>query len=151
MSRSALTRERRWWQIHRFISNSEEVIDEKTSRNRRPGKRNIFCLTWPGRSTVHLNRSTRTPLDSERPKLSVGLCHEALSHSGVRWRGGWQPPPPPALRCVLVPRKRRCGRGLNLNIFRFEVDLSLGVQCRNISISALTCLKKHGSKKKSRA
>ena len=27
-------------------------------------------------------------------------------------------------------------------IFRFEVDLSLGVQCRNISISALTCLEK---------
>ena len=46
---------------------------------------------------VDLNRSTRTQLDSERPKLSVGLFREALSHSGARWRGGgggvWQPPP----------------------------------------------------------
>ena len=29
MSRSASTRERRWWQNQRCISNSEEVIDEK--------------------------------------------------------------------------------------------------------------------------
>ena len=37
-------------------------------------------------------------------------------------------------------------------IFRFEVDLSLGVQCRNISIPALTCLKKTlEATKKSRA
>ena len=112
MSRSALTRERRWCQNQRSISNSEEVIDEKLSRKTNPG--NWTFLVWPrlARSTVDLNRSNRTPLDSERPKLSDGLCREALSHSGARWRGGWQPPPPP--RCVLVWWKRRCGRGLKV-------------------------------------
>ena len=35
-------------------------------------------------STVDLNGSSRTPLVSERPKLSAGLCREALSHSGAR-------------------------------------------------------------------
>ena len=43
---------------------------------------------------VDLNRSTRTLLDSERPKLSAGLCREALSHPGARWHGGAPPPPP---------------------------------------------------------
>ena len=85
-----------------------KTLTKLTSR-----KTKHFCLTWPGRSTADLNRSTRTPLDLGRPKLSVGLCRGALTHSRARWRGGggWQRPP---LRCVLVPRKRRCGRGLKL-------------------------------------
>ena len=33
---------------------------------------------------VGINRSTRTPLDSERPKLSASICCEALSQSGAR-------------------------------------------------------------------
>ena len=51
-----LTRERQWWQNQRYISNSEEVIDEK--RNWRPQVKELFCLTWHGRSTADLNRST---------------------------------------------------------------------------------------------
>ena len=45
MSRFTLTRERRWWQIQRPVSNSKEVIDEKLDEIDVPGKRNIFCLT----------------------------------------------------------------------------------------------------------
>ena len=87
-----------------------KCYQRKTIAKNEPWKPNIFCLTWPGRSTVDQNRSTRTPLDSEHPNLSFGLCCEASSHSGARWRGGGVPPP----RCVFVPWKRRCGRGLNI-------------------------------------
>ena len=41
--------------------------------------------------------------------------------------------------------------GAECIIFRFEVDLSLGVQCRNIYISALTCLEKKTWKQKNHA
>ena len=71
-----------------MIDEKEEVVDEKLSGKTNPGNGTFFSLTSPGRSTVDLNRSTRTPLDSERPKLSGGSCREALSHSGARWRGG---------------------------------------------------------------
>ena len=59
---------------------------------------------------VDPNRSTRTPLDSERPKLSAGLCREALSHSGARWRGGWHPPPSGAFSSG----EKSCGQGLRM-------------------------------------
>ena len=42
MRRSALTRERRWWQIRRSISNSEEVIDEKLNEIDIPGNGAFF-------------------------------------------------------------------------------------------------------------
>ena len=54
---------------------------------------------------VDLNRSTRTPLDSERPKLSAGPCREALY---ITLRSeiarGW---PPPQLRSRLVEKEVR--------------------------------------------
>ena len=53
---------------------------------------------------VDLNRLSRTPLDSERPKLSAGLCRGVLSHSGARWRGG---APPPQVTSRLVKKDVR--------------------------------------------
>ena len=40
------------------------------------------------------NRSNRTTLDMERQrsKLSSGICRQALSHTGARWRGGGATP-----------------------------------------------------------
>ena len=47
-------------------------------------------------------------MDPERPKLSAGLCREALSHSGARWRGGGNSPPPiPQVRSRLVKKELR--------------------------------------------
>ena len=44
MSRSALTREKRWWQKKRSISNSEKVIDEKLLPQEMEFL--LFDLTW---------------------------------------------------------------------------------------------------------
>ena len=123
MSRSASARERRWWQIHRSISNSEDVIDENLDEIDVPEKGAFFCLTWPERSTVDLNRPTRTPLDFGRPKLSVGLCREALSHSGARWRGGGgNHPPQVRSRSAKKEVQASLSNGLTINGTSFSVN-----------------------------
>ena len=58
-----------------------------------------------GAGTVPLNRSNRTTLDMKRSKLSAGICREALSHSGARWRGGGATPT--QVRSSLVKKEER--------------------------------------------
>ena len=107
MSRSASTRERWWWRNHRSISKREEVIGEKLDEIDVPENGTFFCLTWPGRSTVDLNRSTRTPLDSERPQAIRWSLSRFITLRSEMARGGGGNHP---LRCVLVWWKRRVKR-----------------------------------------
>ena len=58
--------------------------------------------------------SIRTPLDSERPKLSVDLCREALSHSGTQELDSAGFPPPPLVAFSFGDKEGAGERGLLL-------------------------------------
>ena len=92
----------RLWQNQWSTLNSAEVIDEKLS----PRETDFFRLTWPGRSTVALNSSTRTPSDWKCP-----LVFDAkLYHTQERDGAGVTPPPPPP-GALSVGEKGGAGEG----------------------------------------
>ena len=69
-------------------------------------------LLWPdlegsSLSRYNLKRSTRVPLDSERPKDSCSFHPTALSQIGAKWHGGVATPSPP-------PRAFYIGWGNNM-------------------------------------
>ena len=67
------------------------------------------CLiTYLDPSRYDLKKSTRVPLDSERPKDSFNLCPTALSQLGAKWHGGGTPH-----MCVLGWGNSMCGRWLS--------------------------------------
>ena len=94
MSRSALTKERRWRKISALSQIAKKLLTKNlTKLTSRKTEHFLFNLTWKvygWPKWVHSHT-----MDSERHKLFAGLCREALSHSGARWRGGGTPPPPP--------------------------------------------------------
>ena len=140
MSRSALTRERRWWKHQCSISNSEEVIDEKIDEIDVPENGTFFV--WPDLEGQRLTQIGQLAHHWIRNIPSYPLVFVANSRSSITLRSemarGVAPPPPP--RCVLVWWKRRCGRGLrafkdgisicrmNIALVRFDVSRKILTQ-----------------------
>ena len=94
MSRSALTRERRWWQ-NRSISNSVDVINEKLSRKTNPGNRTFFV--WPDLEGQQLTKIGQLAHHWIRNIPIYPLVFVAkLHHTRVRDGAGGCPPPPGA-------------------------------------------------------
>ena len=92
MSRSALTRERRWWQIRRTISNSEGVIDEKLDEIDVPEKK-FFLPGLEGQRLTHIVQLAHHWIRNvpSYPLVSVAQ----LYHTHERDGAGVAPPPPP--------------------------------------------------------
>ena len=107
MSRSALTRERRWWQISALSQIAKKLLTKNlTKLTSRKTEHFLFDLTWKVNGWPKwLNSHTIGFRTSQAIRWS--LSRSSITLGSEMARG--VPPPP---RCVLVWWKKRCGLGL---------------------------------------